>query len=595
MNKMGFGKTFLACLLAIFVGSVVSFFLTMFIVVGIVATFASFEQKDYKLGKESILMIDLSEPIPDITSSNILDNFDVQNMKFRTVTSLYEVVAMVDEASEDPRIKGIYLKVAPTVPIALSTMYELREALLRFRENSNGKFIIAYGDLYSQGAFYLASAADKVYLNPAGAIDWSGMSATLTFYKGTLDKLGISPEIIRHGKFKGAVEPFMLTQMSPENRLQYDQLLASTWSNVVGDVAKSRSLSADTLQSLASNLSISTASDALKYGLVDSLLYRDQLQANLERLTEGKGMNLITLDEYRRSGVQLYGDIMGNDKVAIVYAVGDIVDQGNSAEQIVGNELAIKLRSVRKDDNIKAVVLRVNSPGGSALASEVIRREVELTRKAKPLVVSMGSYAASGGYWISCSADDIVATPSTLTGSIGVFGLMFNVEKGAKEKLGLTFDVVSTNPSADMGSMVRAMTPMERRVIQNSVDTVYNNFITHVASGRGMSVSNVDSLGGGRVWSGLQAVDNKLVNTIGGLRDAVILAGEKAGLTKYRIVNTGTSKQNNFVSIFNQLSSATLSWVFGGQASLADEAMEIQSLLKDQGVKAVMEQKVVLN
>lgn len=595
MNKMGFGKTFLACLLAIFVGSVVSFFLTIFIFVGVVATFASFEEKDYTINDKSILMIDLSEPIIDVTSSNILDNFDIENMKFRSATNLYEAVAMIDEASQDPRIKGIYLKVAPSLPTGLSNLYELREALLRFRQNSDGKFIIAYGDMYSQSAFYLASVADKIYLNPAGAIDWSGMSATLTFYKGTLDKLGITPEIIRHGKFKGAVEPFMLTQMSPENRQQYDQLLAFTWNNLVGDVAKSRSLSVDTLQSLASNLSISTASDALKYGLVDSLLYRDELQANLKRLSGKSDMNLITFNEYRRSGVKLYGDIMSKDKVAIIYAVGDIVDQGNSSEQIVGNELGIKLRSARTDDNIKAVVLRVNSPGGSALASEVIRREVELTRKAKPLVVSMGSYAASGGYWISCSADHIVATPSTLTGSIGVFGLMFNIEKGAKEKLGVTFDVVSTNPSADMGSSVRAMTPMERRVIQNSVDTIYNNFIANVSRGRGMSVGSVDSLGGGRVWSGSQAVGNGLVNTIGGLHDAVILAGEKAGLTKYRIVNAGVSKQNNFISIFNQLSSATFSWVFGADKAILDGAVEIQSLIKDQGIKAVMEQKVVIN
>ncbi|MEF9950028.1 MAG: signal peptide peptidase SppA, partial [Mucinivorans sp.] len=503
--------------------------------------------------------------------------------------------AMIDAAAEDPRIAGIYIKISPVMATSLSSLYELRAALERFRKNSVDKFIVAYSDTYSQGALYLASVADKIYLNPAGAVDWRGMGSTSMFFKGTLDKLGVEPEIIRHGTFKGAVEPFMLDKMSDANRLQMQTMITSMWNHIVSQIALSRSVSADSLKAMASDLRIVTATNAVEAGLVDSTIYRDQLQTNLERLTSRKTLKLLTLNEYRRSGVNLAGDVASENKIAVVYASGDIVDSGDPASQIVGNDLAASIAKVRKDKTVKAMVLRVNSPGGSALASEVVRREMELTKKEKPVIVSMGEYAASGGYWISATSDAIVTTPVTITGSIGVFGLMFNVEKGAREKLGVTFDGVTTNPSADMGAIYRPLTRAERLVIQNGVDTVYMNFVNNVAAGRKMKAADVDSLAGGRVWSGLQAVDNGLANKIGGLNDAIALAAEKAGLDKYRITTVSGSLDGNFVQMFQNFSHASLRWIFGDNSSVSTVAIELQKLMKEQGVKAAMEQKVILD
>ncbi|MEG1463556.1 MAG: signal peptide peptidase SppA [Mucinivorans sp.] len=592
---MGFGKTFLACLLAIVVGSILSFFFTIFIIAGFVSSISFLASEPVTIEKNSIMMIDLSKPIVETSSVKFADNFDFDSFSLKKNITTFEAVSMIDAAAEDPLIAGIYIKVSPTVEASLPTLYEVREALGRFRKNSVDKFIVAYGDTYSQEALYLCSVADKVYLNPAGAVDWSGMSATSVFFKGTLDKLGVEPEIIRHGKFKGAVEPFILDKMSDENRLQMQGIVSSTWNHVVDQIALSRSLSADTLQLLASDLRITSASDAMKAGLVDSIFYRDQLQTNLERLTGESELRLLTLNDYARSGKSINGDLSSPNKVAVVYASGDIVDMGDPATQIVGNDLAALIAKVRKDKDIKAMVLRVNSPGGSALASEVVRREVELTKKEKPVVVSMGEYAASGGYWISTPADAIVAAPTTLTGSIGVFGLMFNVEKGAREKLGVTFDVVRTNPSADLGSICRPLTRAERLVIQNGVDTTYNQFIEHVASGRRMNPQKVDSLGGGRVWSGLQALENGLVDKIGGMNDAIILAAEKAGITSYRISRMTGESGNSFSHILQDLSRASIGWAFGLDSKVSDAAVEIQNLFKEQGVKAAMENKIIFN
>ncbi|MEG2605776.1 MAG: signal peptide peptidase SppA [Mucinivorans sp.] len=592
---MGFWKTFLACLLAIVTGSVVSFFFTIFVIAGMISSLSFFAENDYTVESQSILMIDTSEPIVETASGSLADNFDFQNFKIKSSTTIYSAVAMIDAAAEDPRIAGIYIKISPVMATSLSSLYELRAALERFRKNSVDKFIVAYGDTYSQGALYLASVADKIYLNPAGAVDWRGMGSTSMFFKGTLDKLGVEPEIIRHGTFKGAVEPFMLDKMSDANRLQMQTMITSMWDHIVSQIALSRSVSADSLKAMASDLRIVTATNAVEAGLVDSTIYRDQLQTNLERLTSRKTLKLLTLNEYRRSGVNLAGDVASENKIAVVYASGDIVDSGDPASQIVGNDLAASIAKVRKDKTVKAMVLRVNSPGGSALASEVVRREMELTKKEKPVIVSMGEYAASGGYWISATSDAIVTTPVTITGSIGVFGLMFNVEKGAREKLGVTFDGVTTNPSADMGAIYRPLTRAERLVIQNGVDTVYMNFVNNVAAGRKMKAADVDSLAGGRVWSGLQAVDNGLANKIGGLNDAIALAAEKAGLDKYRITTVSGSLDGNFVQMFQNFSHASLRWIFGNNSSVSTVAIELQKLMKEQGVKAAMEQKVILD
>ena len=577
---MTFGKTFLACLLAIVVGSVVSFFASILLFVGVISSLTLFSEQKTHVSAGSVLVVDLADPIVESSSASLASQLDWQTMSFVRHTNIYNAVAMIDAAASDPRIKAVYIKSGPVTAPSLEHLYELREALMRFGETS-GKPILAYGDLYSQGALYLASAADEVYVNPAGGVDWSGLSLGTMFFKGTLDKLGVEAEVVRHGAFKSAVEPFLRSDMSPENREQYTLLAASVWGHLTAEIAAARGLTVDSLNAWATNLSVVTAQDAARFGLVDAAIYRDQMIEKLCRLTGADSedeLNLIGFDHYVRSGVNLYGNPSSGNQVAVVYADGDIMDFGTPDEGIVGNELAYALRSAREDDAVKAVVLRVNSPGGSALASEVIRREVERLREVKPVVVSMGSYAASGGYWISASADKIVAAPMTLTGSIGVFGMMLNAQTGLRDKAGITYDAATTNPSADMGTIFRPLSKVERAMLQRSVDTIYNRFVDVVAEGRGMAFEAVDSIASGRVWSGAQGTDNGLVNTLGGLNEAILAAGEMAGVDSYAVVRMDTKEASPFVQLLGELSGAVWAKIVGGQQMMDLAAKKIEQL-----------------
>ncbi|MEG1664726.1 MAG: signal peptide peptidase SppA, partial [Mucinivorans sp.] len=520
-----FFKTFFACLLAIFVGSIASFLFTMALLAGLIASFGLETTTPPSVEQGSILTIDLELPIQEREPSSPLQQIDFMNLQTKSSTTLAAVLQGIKNAAEDTRIVGIYLKVPMEVPTSLSTLWELRRALEEFR--GSGKFIIAFADSYSMEGYYLSSVGDCVAVNPRGTLEWLGMSATSVFYKGTLDKLGVKAEIIRHGKFKGAVEPLMLSALSDENRLQISDMVHSLWGTVVGGVAHNRTLDSTSLQQWASELSICSAQQAQQRGMVDQLYYRDQLMEKLKALSGGHKPQFVDMSHYSLLAVK---GASSSDKIAVVYASGEIVDSGKDKSLIVGNEMAKLLEQVGQDDNIKAVVLRINSPGGSALASEVIHRQVSLLRQSKPVVVSMGEYAASGGYYIACGADYIVATPATLTGSIGVFGVMMDVSAGAKDKLGVTSDVVSTNPSADMGSMFRHLNPVERQYVQNQVDSVYTRFAGLVAQGRKMSYGEVDSLAQGRVWAGAQAVGLGLVDELGSLTTAVDKAAAMAGI-----------------------------------------------------------------
>ncbi len=536
MKSYPFFKTFLACLLAIVVGGLVTTILFALFIVGIVSSLGSRPETGYRPRAHTILKLDLSVPVVDNASNDPLDYFDPYGGMLGLNDQrqdLLGAVAAIERAENDPHIDGIYLSAPPSSGTSAEALYELRQALELFRERS-GKFIVAYSDNYSQGGYYLASCADRVLLNPQGGMDWRGLSVSVMFYKGLFDKLGIEPELIRHGAFKSAGEPFIQKSLSPENRTQLEQMTATLWNTITDAIAASRSLSADSLKAWASGLSVVTPGDALARGLVDSLMYRDQLATLLSQLTAqetDKEPLLVSLAEYNSGLHGLIGNPSSANQIALVYAQGDILDEGNGKREIVGNKLAATLRSLRRDPAVKAVVLRVNSPGGSALASECIWREVdEMSRSGKPIVVSMGDYAASGGYYMSCAADRIIAGPATLTGSIGVFSLMFNAEAGAREKLGITTETVRTGTSADIGNMLRGITPAERTFMQRQVDSVYARFVAVVADGRNLGRDSVERLAGGRIWTGRDACVRGLADKEGTLRDAIFEAQSLAGL-----------------------------------------------------------------
>ncbi|CDN31636.1 Protease IV [Mucinivorans hirudinis] len=587
-----FVKSFLACLLAIFVSSVLNilfWIILIFVVIG--GTISNYEKISLK--PRTILEIDLSASLPDKTSSNPLDEINFSTFKIKKSITLWDAVSLIKNAKDDPNIEGIYLSAGTGMQTPVSSLYELREALDDFRQS--GKYVIAYADTYTQGSYFVASVADKVYLNPQGSFNWNGMSSTAIFVKGTLDKLGIEPEIIRYGKFKGAIEPLILTKLSDENRLQTESMLASMWGYVVEKVSQSREIPTEKLQEYASTLAIAFPADALRLGLVDELKYSDELSQELARMCDEDEPRLITLNQYKSvAPLAGSGDILSGDKVALLYAQGEIYDEGDKNKMIIGNELADELRELRKDENVKAVVVRVNSPGGSVLASDIIWREMLLMQQTKPLIISMGEYAASGGYYISCPADVIFAAPTTLTGSIGVFGVLLNVEKGAREKLGITTDIVRTNPMADAGNIFRPLTAFERAKMQTGVDSTYNRFVELVASGRDMSFAQVDDIAQGRVWSGLQGVENGLVDKVGTLKDAIAEAASRAALTSYRI-ETFPKTEDSFGSLFSTMLSSGAK-LAGGLIGIKEqiETETEQFVRQNQGVKAKMETKLVV-
>jgi len=409
--------------------------------------------------------------------------------------------------------------------------------LLDFK--SDGKFIYAYGEYYSQKDYYIASVADKVVLNPVGAVDFKGLAAQVMFFKKAMEKLDIEMQIIRgpNNKFKSAVEPFMYDQMSEANKEQTNIFLSSIWESMVNEIAISRKLSAAQLKTIADSLWSANPNKAMEVGLIDMIAYEDQFKDELMKkvdVTDAKKYNEISLTDYATT-VRKSDNIKEKKKIVVIYAVGEIVS-GEGNDNIIGSDrIAKAVRKARQDSSVKAIVLRVNSPGGSALASEVMWRELVLAKKVKPIVVSMGNYAASGGYYISCMADKIYAEPTTITGSIGVFGMIPNLKNFLNDKLGITFDGVSTNANSAMGGVSQPLTPFQRKVIQNSVVDIYTAFINHVAEGRNMTPKQVDAIGQGRVWSGVDAIKIGLVDELGGLDDAIAEAAKLANIEGYRI------------------------------------------------------------
>jgi protease IV len=525
-------KQFFKFFLASCLGFLVSFIALGAIgvwIISAVATSAVNDEPNVDVDDNSILYLTLNNAIVDHTASEGLPSV----LGGSSAIGLDDILASIKYAKTDDRIKGIFIE-ASSLNTGMATVEELRNSLLDFK--TSGKFIIAYSDYYSQGGYYLSSIADKIYVNPMGGVEFKGLSAELVFIKGTLEKLGVEPQIIRHGKFKSAIEPLINDKMSESNRLQTRTYIGALWNKILEGVSKSRNISVADLQTIANGLLLTDAKAALDKKFVDGVKYKDEVLDMLKEKTGSESINkinFINLNNYVKVNRPSVGD--RNKKVAVIFAEGSIVDGKGSDGDIGSVTLSRQLRSARLDDKIKAVVLRINSPGGSALASDVIWREVLLLKKVKPVIVSMGNVAASGGYYIACAADTIVAQPNTITGSIGVFGVLWNA-KGLTDKLGVSVDTVKTGAMADLGTASRAMTEPERKYIQNQIEMIYDVFIGKVADGRKMTKADVDSIGQGRVWSGVDAKRIGLVDVLGGMDVAINIAAKKAKLEDFSVV-----------------------------------------------------------
>ena len=580
---MNFFKTFLASLLAFFVANFVWFFLFIIIVAGIAAIGSSTTIVEPK----SVLKIDLAESIVDQPVNDPLAGFDPMSMNVQKSVSNMQVMNAIESAAQDDNIEGIYINLTGAGTASAALLEEVRDYITAFKES--GKFVVAYGEVYSQGGYYLASVADSIYLNPVGEMDWRGLAMQVMFYKGALDKLGIEPQVFRHGTFKSAVEPYIMSRMSPENRTQMETIASSIWGTMVADIAKERNLSIDSLNMFATDLSAMMAEDALANRMVDGLKYEDEVEDILREKLEldaDEDITFVTLGEYIAANP--YTPSYSDNKIEVIYAEGQIV-QGTSEQGTLGSStLADQLAEARMDEEVKAVVLRVNSPGGSALASEVIWREMELLRQQKPVIVSMGDYAASGGYYISAPADAIIADATTLTGSIGVFGLMFNAEKALNNKLGITIDVAKTNPSADMGMPFRAVSSNERTKIMRSIEQVYSTFVNHVADGRNMTFDSVDAIGQGRVWTGNDGNRIGLVDEIGGLKYAIAVAADKAECLDDYMVRESMGEPTGLAALLSSLEAHISDRKMRKEmGAMYDEYRSLRALMENEGVQAL--------
>ena len=515
-----FLKSFLASFLALVVFSMLAFFL----LIGLIPS-----KSRPVVEQGSVLVVDLGQHFHEQTQPNPLAVFASGE---EDVPGLYDVVRLIQRATTDKRIAGIYL-ISNNNPNGFAASSELREALQAFK--AGGKFIIAHGDVISQRAYAVASCADRLYLSPQGYLEWMGFSVEYMFFKGTLDKLEIQPQIFYAGKFKSATEPFRTDKMTPENALQTSVWLGDLYDRFLQQVGESRDLDTATLHRLANEAAIRTANDAVQYKLVDSLKYDDQVKDEFkQRLHLGKfdRINFVSLGTYRSAGGL---PATNGSKIALIYAEGDIVDGKGQKDQIGSETFRNLIRKARLDQTVQAIVFRVNSGGGSSLASENIWRELELAKKEKPVVVSFGDVAASGGYYISCAADSIFASPSTITGSIGVFGIIPNMQGFFKDKLGITFDGVKTAEHAGSGSIARPMTETEKQMVQAEIEMIYAQFKLRVAEGRKKDTAYIDSIAQGRVWTGQRAIGLGLVDRFGSLDEAVRCAARMAKLTSYHV------------------------------------------------------------
>lgn len=562
---------------------VIIFFL---IAMAIIASAVSLTQKEeVSINKGTVLQLKFDEAVPERSPAGPIAFSQSSFFSKTTTPGLLETLDLIKKASTDENISGILLDLSE-VPSGMATLEEIRDELIAFKESK--KFIIAYGETYSQKAYYLATAADIICVNPEGSIDFKGLTGGVVFIKGLLDKMDVNAQIIRHGKYKSAIEPLIGDKMSEANKEQTLAFVSSIWNHISGEISKARNIEQARLQVYADSLMSQTAEDALKYKFADKIVYRDQLLDLLKEKTgkkETEKVEFVSLESYTNVPLS-ESKKRAKDKIAVIYATGEIGSGDGSEESIGSDKISKAIRDARLDDDIKAIVFRVNSPGGSALASEVILREAKLAREKKPFIVSMGDYAASGGYYIACAADSILASPTTLTGSIGVFGVIPDFSKFFANKLGITFDMVKTNPNSDYPSVTRPMTSYEEKVITNSIEHIYTTFINHVSEGRKITTASVDSMGQGRVWSGTDGKRLKLVDKTGGLKEAIATAARMAKLDDYRITSLPELK-DPFTQIMDDLSGKpSESMIEKELGSLYPYLKELRSISQMKGVQA---------
>lgn len=544
-------KDFFKFVFASMIGFILSFFVVFLLLIALVTAIVSSAGDDTKvsIASNSVLHVSLDYPIKERTDNNPLAELDFFGLESTKMLGLNEILANIESAKSDDRIKGIYLD-ASSISSGMATIEEVRNALIKFKQS--GKFIIAYGEVYSQSAYYLASVANKIYLNPEGMIDFRGLSSEIMFFKGTLEKLDIEAQIIKVGTYKSAVEPFILDKMSEPNKQQVNSFLGSMYEHFLSEISKSRKVSKESLFSIADEAKIRAPKDALTYKMVDGLKYKDEVLDELKKLTKTdlkKDIKSVSLEDY--SPKEGKDEESSKNRIAVIYANGEIMGGEGDDETIGSERISRAIRKARTDDKVKAIVLRINSPGGSALASDVIWRETVLAKKVKPVIVSMGDVAASGGYYIACAADSIFAQPNTITGSIGVFGIIPNMQKFFNNKLGITFDGVKTGKFADLGSINRPLTEGERMILQLEVNKVYETFTQKVADGRKKEQTYINSIGQGRVWSGTEALKIGLVDRLGSIDDAIASAAKKAKLKDYKIVDY-PAQVDPFTALFDK-------------------------------------------
>jgi len=529
-------REFFKYVFATVVGIIIStLFIAIIFIVSVVAIVSSIDtDKTVDVVSNSVLYLNLDQTIKERTPNKTLDNLPIIGSNTGKSLGFNDLMRALKKAKTDDNIKCIYLNVS-SPRAGKATLKEIRDALIDFKTSK--KRIIAYSEVYTQDAYYLASVADKVYLNPQGALEFKGFSSQLTFFKGAMEKLGVEAQIIRVGNYKSAVEPFTNDKMSDYNRQQVTAYLGGLYNVFLEGISISRNIPKDSLYKMADTYRIQSPKDALTYKMVDGLKYKDEVIDELKSLSgtnKKETIATVTINDYALNQKQDNSD--SKNKIAIIYANGDITGGEGSDESIGSERISRAIRKARQDDKIKAIVLRVNSGGGSALASDVIWREIILSKKVKPVIASFGDVAASGGYYIACAADSIFVQPNTITGSIGVFGIIPNFQNLLTNKIGITFDGVKTGQYADIMSTNRPLTPGERLIIQTDVNHVYDSFITRVADGRKKSKAYIDSIGGGHVWVGTDAVKNGLADKIGSFNDAIVAAGKKAKLKDYKIV-----------------------------------------------------------
>ena len=546
-------KNFLKYTLATITGIIITSILFFIVLLASLSALVASGNKPVTITDNSILILKAGVAIPDRGNQNPLAGLDLFNMTLTQSPGLNEILQNIEKASVDRKIKGILIENG-LLSTGWATTEEVRNAIKNFR--STGKFVISYSDyILTQQCYYLSTAADKIYINPGSMVEFKGLSSEIMFYKNALEKIGVEVQVTRHGKFKGAVEPFILDKLSEENRSQIKDYAGSIWKQVIKDISESRGIRVEELNRIADNLDGNIASRAFETKLVDGLMYRDALIDTLKSLSgigANKDINFVSMTKYTKVP-DPHKSISVKNKIAVVYAEGTIVTGKGNENNIGGNYYADIIRQQRKDTTVKAIVLRVNSPGGSAIASDIMWRELELASKVKPVVVSMGNYAASGGYFISAPATKIYANPTTISGSIGVFGLIPNAGKLLEQKLGLTTEVVNTNKNSDFPSIYRPMNSYEKEMMQISIEQIYSDFVNKVASGRNMTAHAVDSIGQGRVWSGTSAQKIGLIDSIGGLYDAIKGAAQLADIRIYSITELPVL-EDPYVKLLTQLS-----------------------------------------